>query len=33
MAVRGLGAPVRFALTGGQRGDCPQAYDLIVLIR
>jgi transposase len=28
-AVRGLGAPVRFALTGGQRGDCPQAYDLI----
>ena len=29
MAVRGLGAPVRFALTGGQRGDCPQAYALI----
>ncbi len=29
MAVRGLGAPVRFALTGGQRGDCPQAYGLI----
>lgn len=29
MAVRGLGAPVRFALTGGQRGDCPQAYSLI----
>jgi transposase len=24
-----LGAPVRFALTGGQRGDCPQAYGLI----
>jgi len=29
MAVRGLGAPVRFALTGGQRGDCPEAYALI----
>lgn len=29
MAVRGLGAPVHFALTGGQRGDCPQAYALI----
>jgi transposase len=29
MAVRGLGAPVRFALTAGQRGDCPQAYGLI----
>ncbi|NCY26382.1 MAG: IS5 family transposase, partial [Alphaproteobacteria bacterium] len=29
LAVRGLGAPVRFALTGGQRGDCPQAYGLI----
>ena len=27
--MRGLGAPVRFALTGGQRGDCPQAYALI----
>jgi transposase len=27
--VRGLGAPVRLALTGGQRGDCPQAYGLI----
>jgi len=27
--VRGLGAPVRFALTGGQRGDCPQAYGLL----
>ena len=24
-----MGAPVRFALTGGQRGDCPQAYGLI----
>jgi len=29
MAVRGLGAPVRFTLTAGQRGDCPQAYGLI----
>jgi len=29
MAVRGLGAPVRFIRTGGQRGDCPQAYGLI----
>jgi len=29
LAVRGLGAPVRFALTGGQRGDYPQAYALI----
>jgi len=27
--VRGLGAPVRLALTGEQRGDCPQAYGLI----
>ena len=27
--MRGLGAPVRFLLTGGQRGDCPQAYALI----
>lgn len=27
--MRGLGCPVRFALTGGQRGDCPQAYGLI----
>ncbi len=27
--MRGLGAPVRFLLTGGQRGDCPQAYTLI----
>jgi transposase len=26
LAVRGLGIPVRFAPTGGQRGDCPQAY-------
>ncbi|WP_284241861.1 IS5 family transposase [Neomesorhizobium albiziae] len=29
MAVRGLGCPVRFTLTAGQRGDCPQAYTLI----
>ena len=29
MAVRGLGCPVRFTLTAGQRGDCPQAYQLI----
>ena len=29
LAVRCLGTPVRFALTGGQRGDCPQAYTLI----
>ena len=29
MAVRGLGCPVRFILTAGQRGDCPQAYTLI----
>ena len=29
MAVRGLGCPVRFSLTGGQRGDAPQAEALI----
>ena len=29
MAVRGLGCPVRFALTAGQKGDAPQAPDLI----
>jgi transposase len=29
LAVRGLGAPVRFVLTAGQHGDCPQAYGLI----
>lgn len=29
MAVRGLGCPVRFALTAGQKGDAPQAGDLI----
>ena len=27
--MRGLGCPVRFILTAGQRGDCPQAYGLI----
>ena len=29
MAVRGLGCPVRFVLTAGQRGDAPQALGLI----
>lgn len=29
MAVRGLGCPVRFILTAGQRGDAPQAAALI----
>lgn len=29
MAVRGLGCPVRFTLTAGQRGDVPQAGPLI----
>jgi transposase len=29
MAVRGLGLPVRFILTGGQRGDAPQADALM----
>lgn len=29
MAVRGLGCPVRFSLTAGQRGDAPQAIPLI----
>lgn len=29
MAVRGLGYPVRFILTAGQRGDAPQAGPLI----
>ena len=29
MAVRGLGCPVRFILTAGQRGDAPQAQPLI----
>ncbi len=29
MAVRGLGCPVRFHLSAGQRGDAPQALSLI----
>lgn len=29
MAVRGLGCPVRFRLTAGQKGDAPQADALI----
>ena len=29
MAVRGLGCPVRFELTAGQKGDSPQALALI----
>jgi transposase len=29
MAVRGLGCPVRFRLTAGQKGDAPQAAGLI----
>lgn len=29
MAVRGLGCPVRFVLTAGQRGDAPQAEPLL----
>lgn len=29
MAVRGLGCPVRFRLTAGQKGDAPQAPALI----
>jgi transposase len=29
MAVRGLGCPVRFTLTAGQKGDVPQAATLI----
>jgi len=29
MAVRGLGCPVRFLLTGGHRGDAPQAMPLM----
>lgn len=29
MAVRGLGCPVRFALTAGHKGDAPQAEALI----
>lgn len=29
MTVRGLGCPVRFTLTAGQKGDAPQAAALI----
>lgn len=29
MAVRGLGYPVRFTLTAGQKGDAPQAAAMI----
>ena len=29
MAVRGLGCPVRFTLTAGQKGDAPKADPLI----
>ncbi|MGY4172663.1 transposase [Bradyrhizobium sp. USDA 4529] len=29
MAVRGLGCPVRFKLTAGQKSDVPQAAELI----
>ena len=29
MAVRGLGCPVRFVLTAGQKGDAPQAEALL----
>ncbi|NEV03246.1 transposase, partial [Bradyrhizobium sp. UFLA 03-164] len=29
LAVRGLGCPVRFTLTAGQKGDAPQAATLI----
>jgi transposase len=29
MAVRGLGCPVRFTLTAGQKGDAPQAAALL----
>ncbi len=29
MAVRGLGCPVRYILTAGQKGDAPQAQTLI----
>ena len=29
MAVRGLGCPVRFTLTAGQKGDAPEAPALI----
>src|SRR6202012_1793305 len=33
MAVRGLGCPVRFTLTAGQKGDAPQAAALIEGLR
>ena len=33
MAVRGLGCPVRFTLTAGQKGDAPQAAGLIEGLR
>ncbi len=33
MAVRGLGCPVRFALTAGHQGDAPQAEALIEGLR
>lgn len=29
MAVRGLGCPIRFTLTAGQKGDAPQADALV----
>ena len=29
LAMRGLGCPVRFAITAGQRGDAPQAEALL----
>jgi len=29
MAVRGLGCPVKFSLTAGQKGDAPQAETLL----
>ena len=29
MAVRGLGCPIRFTLTAGQKGDAPEAEALI----
>ena len=29
LAVRGLGCPVRFTLTAGQKGDAPQAAALL----
>lgn len=29
LAVRGLGCPVRFVLTAGQKGDAPQATELL----